>query len=58
MQCKKCGGKMRRRYHTVLTDKMLNQPYYFGLWYICEKCKMVQLIDKYKVYNKTTKKLF
>lgn len=54
MKCKNCNNKMRENYHKTLTDKMINQPYFFSRWYICDNCKFIQHLERYKIINITT----
>lgn len=50
--CKKCGEEMEERSHRFLTNKLINQPYFFTKWYVCPGCHNVQHFEKYKIFNK------
>ena len=51
MKCKECGEEMERRSHNKIYPKLLRKPYYFTEWDYCEKCKLVQHYEKYKIKN-------
>ena len=49
--CPKCGKPMQRREHKEITQKILNQPYYFSEWDVCRPCHHIQMYEYKKVFN-------
>ena len=49
--CPKCSSLMEVRQHSRVTDKILQQPYYFSEWYFCPKCSFVKNIESKKIIN-------
>lgn len=52
--CDKCCNPLQVREHKVITQKQLNQPFYYSKWYTCtnKDCKTTQIMPKkYIVWN-------
>lgn len=41
----------------MLTDKMLEKPYFFSSWEYCPRCSYVQHFEENKILNRTQRKL-
>lgn len=52
IKCKNCNGIAEKRVHKEITERTLNQPYYFKEWIYCKNCRYVQHFEKMKVINK------
>lgn len=50
--CSKCSAPMQRREWKILSEKRISQPYYFSEWDVCLDCGMIQMYEKFKVFNK------
>ncbi len=53
--CPRCGEVAETRKHVAITQKQLNQPFYFKRWYNCTNalCKTgIFMLDDWKVENK------
>lgn len=46
--CRKCGGIAECRQHSVITDKMLKQPFYYSRWYMCRNRDCVTTMFSFK----------
>ena len=50
--CPKCNKPMIRKEHSKITEKILNQPYYYSEWDVCVPCGHIQHYEYKKVWNK------
>lgn len=53
-ECPRCFAVTETRQHTYISQKLLNQPFYFKRWYTCknQQCKTTTfMLEDWKVFN-------
>ena len=40
---------MRKNWHKKIDAKLLRKKYIFAMWYVCDSCKYIQHLEKYKI---------
>jgi uncharacterized protein with PIN domain len=55
--CPKCSKPMQRRIHSEITNKILNQPYFYSQWDVCRPCHHIQHYEEFKVITRENENL-